>query len=98
MCACVVAQWLQQPYLSDLPAFVIPSKKGHMCWIAGLEQHQHGEHLEAVVASIHKVAHEDVVGGRHLTARLEKAQQVMELAMDVATDLHARHGRMKLGA
>lgn len=42
-----------------------------------------------VVAPIHKVTHEDVIGGGHLSASLKQAQQVMELAMDVTADLHA---------
>ena len=47
-------------------------------------------HLQAVVPSIYKVAHEDVVGVGHLTSGVKQAEKIMELAVDVPADLHAR--------
>ena len=52
----------------------------------GFEQEQSGQRFEAVVASIHKVTHEDVVGVWDLAAPSEQLLQVVELAVDVAAD------------
>ena len=49
-------------HLSDLPWFVVASEQGHLVRPPRLEHHQPGEGLQAVVAPVHKVPHEDVVG------------------------------------
>lgn len=54
---------------------------------AHLEREQQQERLDAVEAAVDKVAHEEVVGVRHVAADLEELLQVVELAVDVATDL-----------
>ena len=60
---------------------------------ASLEHHQPGEGLEAVVAPVHEVPHEDVVCVRGRAALSEQLLQVIELTMDVATHRHgAGHG------
>ena len=46
--------------------------------------------LDAVVAAIDIVAHEEVVCVRGLSANLEQLAQVVELAMDVTADRHRR--------
>ncbi len=77
-------------HLRDLPALVVAAQKRHVRGVARLEQHEQREHLQAVEAAVHKVAHEDIVGGGHLAARLKQLEQVMELAMNVAADLRTR--------
>ena len=74
--------------LRDLPTVVVATQQRDVAGVARLEQHQQREHLEAVVPSVNKVAHEDVAGVRHRAARVKQLEQVMELAVNVATDLH----------
>lgn len=74
-------------HLRDLPTFMIAPQQRDMRWVCCLEQHQQREHLQAVVATVHKIAHENVVGAGHLTACFEKLQQVVKLAMYVTADL-----------
>ncbi len=76
-------------YLCDLPAFVVPPKQRHVRWVPRFAQHQQREDLQAVVASVHEVAHENVVRAGRLPARIKQLEQVMELAMNVSTDLQS---------
>ena len=55
--------------------------------IANLERNEQQEGLDRVRAAINEVTHEQVVGVRALAADLEQFLQVIELAMDVTTDL-----------
>lgn len=59
------AHWLglQQTrhYLCNLPAFMIAAQQCHVSWISGFQEHEQGKGLQAVVASVDKVTHEDVV-------------------------------------
>lgn len=66
---------------------MVAPQQRHVGWVARLEQQQQREHLQAVVAAVHKVTHEDVAGAGHLPASLKQPQQVMELPMDVTTHL-----------
>ena len=50
-----------------------------------LEAQEKQEGLDAIEASVHKVAHEQVVGLRAVPADLEELQKVVKLAMDVST-------------
>ena len=52
---------------------------------ACLECKEKQKGLYAIEAPVHKVAHEEVVGLRAVSTVLEELQQVVELAMDVAT-------------
>ena len=49
-----------------------------------LQREQQQEGLDAVVAAVHEVAHEQVVGLRAVAADLEQLHEVVELPMDVA--------------
>ena len=80
------------PHLCDLPALVISSQQRHVRWVPRFAQHQQREDLQAVVASIHEVAHENVVRAGGLPARVKKLEQVMKLAMNVSTDLQSAQG------
>ena len=53
-----------------------------------------GEGLEAVVAPVHEVPHEDVVGVWGRAALSEELLQVIELAVDVATHCHGAGHRL----
>ena len=77
-------------HLRDLPALVVAAQQRHVRRVPRLQQQQVGEHLQAVVAPVDEVAHEDVVRRRHLPRRLEQVQQVVVLPVDVAHDLDRR--------
>ena len=59
-----------------------------MCWISGLQKHEQGEGFQAVVPSINKVPHEDVVCAWDFSPCLEQLEQIVELTMYVSTDLN----------
>jgi len=60
-------------HLCDLPALVISTQQRHAGWVASLEQQQQGEDLKAVVPTVHKVAHKNVVCAWDLAARVKQA-------------------------
>ena len=74
-------------HLCDLSALMVASQQRHVCWVSCLEQQQQCEHLQAVAAPVNKVAHEDVACGGHLPASVKQPQQVVELPVNVTTDL-----------
>ena len=78
---------VQCVYLCDLSAFMIASQQGHMRGIPSLQQHEQGEGFQAVVPSINKVPHKDVVCAWNFSPCLKQLEQIMELAMNVSTDL-----------
>ena len=55
-------------YLCDLPALMVSSEQGHVCWVSSFQQHEQREGFKAVVAPVHKVTHENVVCAGHLAA------------------------------
>lgn len=66
---------------------MIASQQSHVCWISGLQQHEQGKGFQAVVASIDKVPHENIVGAWDFSPCLKQLEQIMELTMDVSTNL-----------
>jgi len=100
-CVCVaifvLALIVKPVHLRDLSALVIATKQGDLVRPSGLEQEQSGESLEAVVASVHKVPHEDVVGVGHLAAASKQLLQVVELAVDVAAHGDGREDWLHVG-
>ena len=84
-------------HLCDLPGLVVASQQSHSVRPASFEDHQPGERLQAVVTSVHKVPHEDVVGVRRRAALSEQLLQVVELAVDVPTDSHGGADRLDVG-
>ena len=58
-------------HLGNLPTFVISSKNGDSGAKSDLECDKEGDSLHAVVASVHVVAHEQVVGVGGLASNLE---------------------------
>lgn len=67
---------------------MVPSQQCHVCWISSFQQHEQCEDFKAVVAPVHKVPHEYVICSRDFTACGEEFEQIMELAVNIATDLH----------
>lgn len=69
---------------------MIASQQSHVCWIPSLQQHEQGEGFQAVVPSIDKVPHENVVGAWNFSACLKQLEQIVELTMDVSTNLNRK--------
>lgn len=59
-----------------------------MSWVSSLKQQKQREDLKAIISSVHKIAHEDVICARHLSPRLEQLHEIMELAVYVTAYLH----------
>ena len=74
-------------HLGYLSRLVVAPEESDSVWPPRLEDHQPGEGLQAVVASVHEVSHEDVVGVWGWTSLSEQLLQVVELSMDVSTHL-----------
>ena len=55
---------------------------------ADLEGDEEGDRLHAVVAPVHVVPHEEVVGVRGLAADAEQLHQVVELTMHIPADCY----------
>lgn len=67
---------------------MIPSQQCHVCRISSFQQHEQRKDFQAIVSAIYKVTHEYVVCSWHFTTCGEEFEQIMELAMNIATDLH----------
>ena len=74
--------------LGDLTALVVAAQNGYSVWEADLERDKVGDRLNAVVASVHVVAHEEVVVIGQLATNVEKLFQIIELTVDVAANGH----------
>ena len=79
--------------LGDLTALVVAAQNGYSVWEADLERDKVGDRLNAVVASVHVVAHEEVVCVGQLATNAEELHKVVELTVDVTAHGHgAAHG------
>ena len=67
---------------------MVASQERHSVRPASFEDHEAGEGLEAVVAPVYKVPHEDVVGVWRRSALSEQFLQVVELSVDIPTHRH----------
>lgn len=76
---------------------MVAPEEGHSVLVAYFEGDQEQEGLDAVVASVHVIAHEDVVGVWRLASYSEELQQVFELAVNIPADLHQRENILWLG-
>ena len=54
------------------------------------------DRFDTVVASVNIVAHEEIICVRALSTYLEKFHQVIELTMDIATDLRIKRNSLAL--
>ena len=72
---------------------MVTSEESDAVGVLQLEAKQELESLHRVVATIHEVTHEDVLGVGDLAALFEKLEQVVELTMDVTANCHGcAHG------
>ena len=74
-------------HLGDLPALVVSTKKRNAVWVEDLQRKQEQKRFDAVVASVDIIAHEEVVRIRTFASDKEQLLQIVELAVDVSTDL-----------
>ena len=54
--------------------------------VPDFEGHEQGDGLDGVVASIDKIAHEEVVGEGHISPNREEFDKIMQLPMDIPAD------------
>jgi len=73
-------------HLGDLATLVVASQDGYSVFVADFEGDEESDGLHRIVASIHVIAHEQVIRIRTLTAYLEQLHEVVKLAMDIAAD------------
>lgn len=74
-------------HLGDLPALVVSTKKRNAVWVEDLQRKQEQKRFDAVVASVDIIAHEEVIRIRTFASDKEQLLQIVELAVDVSTDL-----------
>ena len=65
--------------LGDLPTLMVPSQDGDPAAEPHLQGHQQGHGLHAVVASVHVVPHEEIIGVRRLSCMVNVSQQSLNL-------------------
>ena len=69
---------------------MVPSEQCHLVRPPCLQHHQPGQSLQAVVPSVHKVPHEEVVCVWDISSYFEQLLEIIELTMNVATHCHGR--------
>ena len=74
-------------YLRDLSTLMVASNQSYSLWIAHFEGNQQQKCFNRVRPSVDKVAHEKIICVRALTTHLEQFLQVVELSMNVTTNL-----------
>mmetsp|Transcript_6523 Transcript_6523/g.14256 ORF Transcript_6523/g.14256 Transcript_6523/m.14256 type:complete len:206 (-) Transcript_6523:14-631(-) len=96
--AAVLAQALivETVDLRDLTALVVASEDSNAVGKPHFEGHQQRDRLHGVVATVHVVAHEQVVRVRRLSSDAEQLHQVVELPVDVTTDGHGAVDRLNI--
>ena len=81
----------------DLAQLVVAADERDLVRIADLERQQQEQAFQRVEAAVDKVAEENVLGLRTLATRLEKRDEVVQLAVDVAADGHGRVELLDVG-
>jgi len=74
-------------YLRDLARFVVPADERDTVRISHFQRKKKQKCLDGIEATIDEVAHEEIIRIRNVSTNLEKLLQVVELAMDVSTNL-----------
>lgn len=69
----------------------------HSFGVADLEAHQQTDRFDGVVAAVHVIPHEEVIGVRSRAAYAVQFHQVVPLAVDVAADRHGRRDGLHVG-
>jgi len=77
-------------HLRDLPRLVVAPDERDAVWVPHFVREQEEERLDGVEASVHEVAHEEVVGVWTETTDFEELHHVPELAVDVTTNCNWR--------
>ena len=77
--------------LRDLARLVVAADERDAVGVADLERQQEQEGLHAVEAPVDEVAHEEVVGVRHVAAHFEQLLEVVELSVNVPTYLRKQN-------
>ena len=68
---------------------MVSSEKGDVSWVLQLKAQQKLEGLNRVEASVDEVTHENVSGVWDLSSLVEQLQQIVELSMDITTNLNS---------
>ena len=89
ICVSIFSQALiiETIHLGNLLAFVVSTKDGNTIWVTNFEANKESHSLNGVVTTINVVSHEEVVGIRVLPSHFEKLLEIVELTMDVSTNL-----------
>ena len=77
---------IEAVHLRDLPRLVIAANQRDISRVPHLKCEEKQEGLHTVKASINEIAHKKVVGAWAVISDSEQLHQIVELAMDVATD------------
>lgn len=73
---------------------MVSSEYGNPILVSDFQGHQQGDRLHAVIASVHIVPHEEVVGLRAVPPNPEQLQKVLELAVYVPAHSHRAPDRL----
>ncbi|GIX63446.1 SET domain-containing protein-lysine N-methyltransferase [Babesia caballi] len=84
-------------HLRDVARLVVPADEGDAIGVPDLEAEQQEEGLDGVVAAVHEVAEEQIVGLRYVLADREELLEVVELPVNVSADLRQLLGRCRSG-
>ena len=82
--------------LSDLARFMVTSQNADSVSVANFEANEQRHSLNRVVASVHVVTHEEVVGVGWLAPNFEKLDQVVELTVNVTADSDGTTNRLHI--
>jgi hypothetical protein len=72
--------------IASIPRLVVSTKQGHLLRVEHLDNHKQRKSLQAVVAAIHEIAHEDVIRVFHFATNFEEFHKVIELTMNIAAN------------
>lgn len=82
--------------LGDLARFMVTPQNADSIRVANLEANEQRHRLHRVVASVHVVTHEEVVGVWRLAPDFKKLDQVVKLAMNVTADSDGATNRLHI--
>lgn len=74
----------------DRGTLVISTKNEEILWVFDLVRQKQADRLQGLLASIHVIAEEKVVGLRREATVLKQPQEIVVLAMDIAANLEHR--------
>ena len=74
---------IEPVYLRDILAFVITSKQEHGLWVFHLVSEEKADGLYGTLAAVHIVSQEKVVGERRVASKVQEAEKVLVLPVDV---------------